>query len=261
MIRMIGGVLALVLALPAPGAEDKPASKPPSPRQQYEALVKEQTDAQEAFFKEYRQAKTDAERQKLSQEKYPRPERLAPRFLELAEKNPKDPVAVDALVWVVSNARSAGKDGPRERALAVLRRDYFTSDKLGPLCDDLAYSREAASEALLRQIIAKNPGKDVQGRACLALGMQLHRRMGTAGKEGPAKAEAMLERAAGAYGTVKHPYYGTVGDKARGELYELRHLAVGKEVPDVAGADQDGKKFRLSDYKGKVVLLDFWGNW
>jgi hypothetical protein len=261
MIRMIGGVLALVLALPALGAEDKSANKSLSPKQQYEALVKEQRDAMQAFMTEYGKAKTDAERQKLFQEKYPRPDKAAPRFLELAEKNPKDRVAVDALVWVVTNSNSAGKDSPRERALAILARDHITSDKIGGLCESLIYSNDPASGELLRKIMEKNPSKDVQGRACLALAMQLHRKMGSGGKEDPSKVEAMLERAAGEYGKVKHPYYGTVGDKAKGELYELRFLAIGKEVPDVKGTDQDGKKFNLRDYKGKVVLLDFWGNW
>lgn len=36
---------------------------------------------------------------------------------------------------------------------------------------------------------------------------------------------------------------------------------VGKVAPDIRGKDLDGKKFKLSDYRGKVVLLDFWGNW
>jgi cytochrome oxidase Cu insertion factor (SCO1/SenC/PrrC family) len=36
---------------------------------------------------------------------------------------------------------------------------------------------------------------------------------------------------------------------------------VGQPAPDIDGTDQDGKSFKLSDYKGKVVLLDFWGNW
>ena len=30
---------------------------------------------------------------------------------------------------------------------------------------------------------------------------------------------------------------------------------------EIAGTDQDGVAFKLSDYRGKVVLLDFWGNW
>ena len=36
---------------------------------------------------------------------------------------------------------------------------------------------------------------------------------------------------------------------------------VGKSAPATQGTDADGAAFRLSDYHGKVVLLDFWGNW
>jgi peroxiredoxin len=53
----------------------------------------------------------------------------------------------------------------------------------------------------------------------------------------------------------------TLGKLAAGELYELRHLAIGKTAPDIEGEDLDGKKFKLSDYRGKVVLLVYWGTW
>lgn len=36
---------------------------------------------------------------------------------------------------------------------------------------------------------------------------------------------------------------------------------VGDEAKDIAGEDVDGKSFKLSDYRGKVVMLDFWGFW
>jgi peroxiredoxin len=31
--------------------------------------------------------------------------------------------------------------------------------------------------------------------------------------------------------------------------------------PDIVAKDTDGVDFKLSDYRGKVVLLDFWGFW
>jgi hypothetical protein len=34
--------------------------------------------------------------------------------------------------------------------------------------------------------------------------------------------------------------------------------AIGKAAPEIEGIDSQGRAFRLSDYRGKVVLLDFW---
>jgi hypothetical protein len=36
---------------------------------------------------------------------------------------------------------------------------------------------------------------------------------------------------------------------------------VGRSAPATHGTDADGSVIRLSDSLGKVVMLDFWGNW
>jgi cytochrome oxidase Cu insertion factor (SCO1/SenC/PrrC family) len=38
----------------------------------------------------------------------------------------------------------------------------------------------------------------------------------------------------------------------------LKPAAAAKPAPEIGGIDADGERFRLSDYRGKVVLLDFW---
>jgi hypothetical protein len=48
-------------------------------------------------------------------------------------------------------------------------------------------------------------------------------------------------------------------DAADGRLAQGPRL--GEVAPDIVGEDLDGLPLRLSDYRGKVVAVDFWGNW
>jgi hypothetical protein len=148
-------------------------------------------------------------------------------------------------------------------------------------------SASARSTRRYCAVLEKNPHKDIQAQACLGLAHFLSSRSQRLDlcKEQPVLArefqdlfgteylealrrqdrtkatrevEAFFEQAAEKYGDVKLPDGGTVGEKAKAGLFDIRHLVVGKEAPDIEGEDQDSKRFKLSDYRGKVVLLDIW---
>ena len=71
---------------------------------------------------------------------------------------------------------------------------------------------------------------------------------------------ALYQRIETEFAEVKGPGR-PLGAAAKAESFEFRLLTVGKMVPEIAGEDVDGQKFKLSDYRGKVVLLAFWGTW
>lgn len=50
------------------------------------------------------------------------------------------------------------------------------------------------------------------------------------------------------------------GDVAR-EIKALEAVMPGKPAPDLIGISPDGKEIKLSELKGKVVLVDFWATW
>ena len=53
----------------------------------------------------------------------------------------------------------------------------------------------------------------------------------------------------------------TYGDLATAMTFELNNIIPGKEAPEIDGSDADANRFRLSDYRGKVVLLTFTADW
>lgn len=44
-------------------------------------------------------------------------------------------------------------------------------------------------------------------------------------------------------------------------MAELKVLSVGQKAPDFESTDPNGKRVKLSDFKGKYTLLDFWASW
>ncbi|MHB1423744.1 MAG: peroxiredoxin family protein [Gemmataceae bacterium] len=141
--------------------------------------------------------------------------------------------------------------------------------RLRSACAWLSFSETNEVDTALR-ILEKDKRRAIQGIACLTLGQILKRRADAlAAKDDKAAAKlraesaAALHRASDKYGDVKimwgeQNFGALIGDQAKSELYELRHLSIGRKAPEIDSEDQDGKKFKLSDYKGKVVLLDFW---
>lgn len=50
-------------------------------------------------------------------------------------------------------------------------------------------------------------------------------------------------------------------DEVGNEIKALKAIQPGMPAPDLIGAGPDGKENKLSDLKGKVVLVDFWATW
>jgi hypothetical protein len=310
-MRTLAAAAALALALALGAAADEtnknapPVSRPKpslpkgSLAEQVQAVTRQYDEAAAAFLKRYQAAVSEAEQEALFERYFPDPEEYAAPLVDLAEKNPKDPAALDALLWATGHARPTPNKpaSPFARASKVLVRDHLASPKIGLFCMRLRYSSEdPAALAVLRQVWAKNPDKRARAQAGFALARLLRDRAHwpktferltpeqvasfekAYGTEAVAalrridadaerkEAEEVLERltrdkdyaaALADYGNKKVP----VGDLAGRELFEIRQLQPGRPAPEIVGEDIDGQKFKLSDYRGKVVLLDFWGHW
>lgn len=53
----------------------------------------------------------------------------------------------------------------------------------------------------------------------------------------------------------------TLADVAAANLDEMRSMNEGQAAPEIDGKDLDGRPMKLSDFRGKVVVLVFWGSW
>src|SRR5947209_2586900 len=101
-------MLVLVLALPAVWAQDdaKGEKKPLSAREQFGAIQSDFMMQQRAILAQYQKAKGE-EQQKHLQRYQDLGKDFAEKFYKLAEDNPKDAVATDALFWVLQFGRGS----------------------------------------------------------------------------------------------------------------------------------------------------------
>ena len=187
---------------------------------------------------------------------------FAERYATLARANKGTPTALSGWIKVVELV-SQGLQGPvAGEALDTLVRDHIQAEELRQVPGFLRYSAQPLGEekalAALRAMAEHSPHRTVQAAALYNLGAVL-------GEDRPAgdprlvEAKAALTKLA-SYTDVK---YGdkTYAEAAAGYLFALENLVPGRPCPDFGASDAEGVGFKLSDYKGKVVMVDFWGFW
>lgn len=213
-------------------------------------------------------------------------------LLDQAEMVPNDTAAVPAIQFVI-DADHEGFIGVQDRAIGLLAREHAQRPGFGQYCRFLAMRYYSpAVDPFIRAVLAKHPDRKDRAGACLALADMLRikahwarhfraypeqiksskdehgataiaRFLREADPDGVKKeAEAAYERVARDFGDVRLADSDrTLGEIASGELNALRNLNIGQVAPDIEAVDVDGRQFKLSDYRGKVVVLVFSGEW
>ncbi len=153
--------------------------KPPSPAEQFRAMVKEFDDAMAAYNKLGENVKTHEELQAIYKDRTLPEIAFNPRFLALAERYPNDPVAVDALVLVLEKTMRYWDGYHRApgdaiaRTMEILARDHLGDARLGSLMSKLVYYPSPRRDEFLRTIAERSTERVVHGQAILALAQYL----------------------------------------------------------------------------------------
>jgi len=180
-----------------------------------------------------------------------------------------------------------------ERALELLLENHRDKD-LRPLCADVGLTKR--SEEFLRTLMTDGESEEIRADACFYLGrlMAQKREIRFAdswAKRPPvgryteyvnqrtkdnrdrylksASIDQLYVEANRCFDKVVTDYSSVLtirgddrlADRAKREIFELKHLSVSGTPPDIDGRDLADEPMRLYVNRGKVVLLVFWASW
>ncbi len=258
------------------------------PKTEVEKLAKSYDVEVQAFWVEFQKLEDDDARQKYYETKYPKPDATAAKMMVIAKANAGKPLGFDAIFWALNN-RVQGES--KSTALELLGAHYLEEPRLGHVLGSIERDPSTAAGGFLLAAM-KSSKREVKGAAhfhyakyLLNLGSLANYLEGAKGDErkqfveylgGDAaakeiaamdhaklavQAEGLLDTVAKKFADLDAGRGQTMGDVAKRDLFEVRNLSVGKPAPEIKGEDVHGKTFALTEYRGKVIFLDFWGDW
>jgi hypothetical protein len=181
-----------------------------------------------------------------------------PRFQALSEKG-----SGHARLWMALAMQDAFAERDRatnqKEALKLLddvAANFADEPWIGELAKNLTalyiMLPEADVDRVVDALAEKTHSKEVAAEA-------LYR---SAAYDKTSKRPGAVERADDLAKRLERDYADTqFAKKLHGDAPRATGLSVGNLAPDFTTKDADGVEFKLSDYRGKVVVLDFWGFW
>lgn len=222
-------------------------------------------------------------------------------FASAAPRDPKAVDALERVVQVSGSvSRTDTQIRPLvNQSLDLLMRDHFDDERMGRICIEVSMGMLPEREKFIRDVLDRSTNVNTKGSACLALADYQREKMkmseivsksGDVAMEKIKKAnffdpadikefrektpesfrsevESLYERVIQEFPKIRYargPRDGkqaTLGEVAERRLFSMRKLTIGNEAPEIVGEDTEGKPMKLSDYRGKVVVLTFWATW
>jgi hypothetical protein len=259
----MAAALALTLLAAEVAAQGGGAKQPPAAWQQFladhtAATTKYATALQATVASpEYKaaQAKNDDEAMRTLREKVKVDDgAFGKRALELSDQLAGED-RVTCLTWAAVHGNDAAISN---RVIDAIIKDHTKSARLVELFEHFtALGRQVMptkAQRLLEDVISDNPNAQVRAWAMYVGARNVGRNRQATDEQKQQAADWLQQAATLAAGT-------DLAGRIAAPKFEKEHLQVGMAAPEIAGADIDGVPFKLSDYRGKVVVLDFWGFW
>lgn len=185
----------------------------------------------------------------------------ATKMMKLVQANLDQPDVVKGVNWLVTGAASFPEG---QEALKMLGSSFADKAGIAEAVKQLEYHGLPA-EPVLQAVIDKNKNRDERAAALYALGA-IHFKNFDASAD-RASAEASKPKALECFQQLYADYADVtiqgfkLSDFAAKMFFEMTNLQPGCEAPEIEGKDADGVNFKLSDYRGKYVIVIFWGGW
>lgn len=258
--RFSAAALFLAVSLLAMGQTHRPGTKQNPNAAQMQSLQRKYQAAIQEYYKPYQNAKTPEEsaKIKLDPKKNPSPLYL-PKFKSLALRAGKTKPGFDAWMMVKQLAEQSQDAKTADLAGNTILTKFVDTPWIAEFVQTLPYSDYASPPAVrIKKISATLANIERKSKHPEVKAAAMYARAQLIGQDGRGE----VKGAAKLYREVADKYPNTPqGKQASRDIFEMENLVVGKVAPDFEGEDQDGVKFKLSDYRGKVVVLDFWGFW
>jgi len=219
-------------------------------------MASRRVSSSDAYKKARAEKDTAAMRELRASVKRPDKKSWVAKFESAADRYAPAAGEVPFLGWIA--LWSSNKELATKSVEAILDR-HADSEDLLEVAEFIGVLRRPLDEDLYGRLMdallaSKHPM--IQANALYSKGYGLVSTRGRNPSEEDLKAgKAMLAKCASlAKGTE-------LALRARAPEFEKTRLQIGMQAPDITGQDLDGVPFKLSDYRGKVIVLDFWGDW
>lgn len=180
---------------------------------------------------------------------------LAQQAKELAATNPADEAGFEALQF------SFALDQSNEDVISMLAKNHAGREEITNVVRSISLSPQPFHKQLFSQVRESNNNREAKAWATFGLANLMASESKKADDDAGKAAIEAYQQVIDEYGSILVRQDMTLADLAKGAQFEFENLAIGRKAPDAVSKNLEGNEVRLSDHRGKVVILNFWATW